>query len=52
MARMASNGPSSTAFEWRILSYDGEPVDADGPTDSDRISFVVEWDLIVAYEWS
>lgn len=38
--------------EWRILSYDGEPMDTDGPVDPERLSFVVEGDLIVAYEWS
>jgi hypothetical protein len=37
---------------WRILSQDGEPVDDVGPADPDRISFVVEADLIVGYEWS
>ncbi|MEM7337498.1 MAG: hypothetical protein AAF467_02555 [Actinomycetota bacterium] len=39
-------------LEWRVISFDGEPVDHDGETRPDRIAFVVERDLIVAYEWS
>ncbi len=38
--------------EWRILSYDGEPTADDSPFDSTRISFVVDRDLIVRFEWS
>jgi len=39
-------------IEWRVLSFDGVELDVDGSVDPDRISFVVERDLIVTYEWS
>lgn len=38
--------------EWRVLSYDGEQVAEDSPLDTTRISFVVDSDLIVRFEWS
>jgi alkyl hydroperoxide reductase subunit AhpC len=37
---------------WRVLSYDGVPVADDGPLDTTRISFVVDSDRIVRFEWS
>lgn len=39
-------------LEWRVISFDGETVASDGDERPDRIAFVVERDLIVAYEWS
>jgi len=38
--------------EWRMLSYDGEPVAEQSPLDTSRISFVVDGDRIVRFEWS
>ncbi|MGI9613989.1 MAG: hypothetical protein ACR2QO_13860 [Acidimicrobiales bacterium] len=38
--------------EWRVLFYDGEQVAEDSPLDTTRISFVVDSDLIVRFEWS
>ena len=38
--------------EWRVLSYDGEPVAEESPFDATRISFVVDADRIVRFEWS
>lgn len=39
-------------IEWRLLTVDGDAVGARMLEDPDRISFVVEADRIVAYEWS
>lgn len=40
-------------IEWRLLSYDGEPSRGfDDTPNPERISFTVERDMIVAYEWS
>ncbi len=38
--------------EWRLLSVDGESMSDDDTVDPGRISFVVERDRIVAFEWS
>ena len=38
--------------EWRILSYDGVEQDDSGVDDPRRLSFVVESDKIVSFEWS
>ncbi len=39
-------------IEWRLLIVDGEPVGARALENPDRLSFVVDADRIVAYEWS
>lgn len=38
--------------EWRVLSYDGEPVAEESSFDPTRLSLVVDRDLIVRFEWS
>ena len=42
----------ANGVEWRLLRYDGESMVEDDRTDPERLSFVVERDVIVAYEWS
>jgi hypothetical protein len=42
----------ANGVEWRVLSYDGEQVAEDSPLDTTRLSFVVDSDLIVRFEWS
>lgn len=42
----------SSDTAWRILSYEGVPVEDNSADDPDRISFVVVGDRVVSYEWS
>ena len=39
-------------LEWRVLSFDGVPFAEASPNNPERISFVVEADIIVSLEWS
>ncbi len=39
-------------LEWRVLTFDGVPFAEETPFNPERISFVVEADRIVRYEWS
>lgn len=39
-------------FAWRVASYDGVAETDDTSTDPERLSFVVERDRIVSYDWS
>lgn len=39
-------------IEWRLISQDGVPVEADGAIEPGTVGFVVEADLIVSYEIS